>query len=100
MFFETFVGGGLLAITLLILLCVVMAAYAVRIFLSQNTRLSFAITVLFLTTLMFGSIGGTLDAGSGAITFWSLAAILPILRNRSLATARVAMTFKKQLVAR
>lgn len=98
MFVETFVGGGLLAITILIILCVVMATYVTRVFFRQNTRLSFVATALFVATLMFGSIGGTLDSGPAAITFWSLAASLPILRYRGLAAARVAMTSKKRLV--
>lgn len=95
MFFETFLGGGLLAITILIILCVVMSAYVIRVF-CQDTSLSFTVTILFLATMMFGFIGATLDSGPAAIVFWSLAASVPILQNRSSTRLRVAPTFKKQ----
>jgi hypothetical protein len=97
-FFETFVGGGLLAITILVILCVVMTAYVAHVFLRQDTSVCFAVTILFLVTLMFGSIGSTLESGPVAIVFWSLAASLPILRNKGLASARTAVTFRKELM--
>lgn len=93
MFIETFAGGGLVAITVLLTLCVVMSAYAVSIYSSGNTNLSFVLTVLFLLTLISGFMGSTIDSGPAAVTFWSLAAILPIVRNGYLASGRVAITF-------
>jgi hypothetical protein len=83
MFLETFVGGGFLAITILLILCSVMAVYAMRVF-RQDTTLSFTVAILFVATVMFGFIGPTLDSGPVAITFWSLAAIFPLLQKGSL----------------
>jgi len=96
MFFETFSGGGFPATSLLVILCVVMTVYAMRVF-RQNTELSFTVPILFLVTVMLGFIGATLDAGCVAITFWFLAASMPVLQNRGSAWSRVAPTFKKQL---
>jgi hypothetical protein len=90
MFVETFLGGGLVAITILLALCIVMLAYAIRIFLSQDTSLSFAVTILFLLTLAAGFVGATFDSGSMAIAFWSLAACLPILYSRRQASGERA----------
>jgi hypothetical protein len=87
MFLETFVGGGFLAIIILLILCSVMTVYAMRVF-RQDTTLSFTVAILFVATLMFGFIGPTLDSGPVAITFWSLAAIFPLLQRASLVPAR------------
>jgi hypothetical protein len=97
MYLEIFVGGGLLASIIFITLCVVVSAYLIGVF-RQNTNLSFTVTVLFLATLMFGSVGGTVDSGLLGITFWSIAASLPILRTRSIVSARAAMVPKGQLM--
>jgi hypothetical protein len=86
MFLETFAGGGFPAITILLVLCVVMSVYAGRIFFSGNTNLSFAVGILFLLTLISGFLGANFDSGPAAITFWSLAAIFPLLRRDRLAT--------------
>jgi hypothetical protein len=86
MFLETFAGGGFPAITILLVLCAVMSVYAGRIFFSGNTNLSFAVGILFLLTLISGFLGANFDSGPAAITFWSLAAIFPLLRRDRLAT--------------
>jgi O-antigen ligase/polysaccharide polymerase Wzy-like membrane protein len=93
MFFETFAGGGIIAITILVALCVVMSIDAIRIFFRGNTNLSFAVGILFLLTLMSGFMA-TIDSGPTAHTFWSLAAILPVLL-RNLGSDRAAMTLSE-----
>lgn len=92
MFFETFVGGGFPAITILVILCLVMSADATRLF-HQDKSLGFTVTILFVATLILGFIGANIDSGPVAITFWSLAASLPVLRNRGSTSARASMTF-------
>ncbi|MGA8812247.1 MAG: O-antigen ligase family protein [Candidatus Sulfotelmatobacter sp.] len=87
MFFEAFVGGGLIGITILVALCVVMSVYAVRTFFRGNTNLSFLLSTLFLVCLMFGAVGPNIDSGPIAITFWSLAAILPLFQHSRQAVA-------------
>jgi hypothetical protein len=97
MFLETFAGGGLVAITILVTLCILMSADAIRIFFSGNTDLSFVVGILFLLTLISGFIGATVDSGPTAITFWSLAAILPVMR-RNLGSDRAAITSSEPLI--
>jgi O-antigen ligase len=97
MFVETLAGGGLVAVAILVALCVVMLGYAIRIFRSEDTNLSFVVAILLLLTLSAGFVGATIDSGSMAITFWSLAACLPILR-RNLGSDRVARIFSEPLV--
>jgi O-Antigen ligase len=96
MFIETFAGGGFPAITILVILCIVMSADVIRLFLRGNTNLLFVVGILFLLILMFGFIGATVDSGPAAITFWSLAACLPVLR-RSLLSDHVAIAFNNPL---
>jgi O-Antigen ligase len=86
MFFETFAGGGFLAITILLILCFVMTAYAVRIS-RHESQLSFTLTILFLLSITFGFIGANLDSGGAAMIFWSLAAIFPLLQSGRLIVA-------------
>jgi len=81
MFVETLLGGGIIAATILLFLCVMMLADAVRVFRLGNTNVTFLVGVLCLLTLFSGVLGATLDSGPTAITFWSLAAILPILKS-------------------
>jgi hypothetical protein len=92
MFIETFAGGGLVAITILVALCILMSADAVHVFLRGNTDLSFVAGILFLITLISGFMGATVDSGGTAITFWFLAASLPVLR-RNMDSDRIAVTF-------
>lgn len=97
MFLETFVGGGLIAITIFVVLCILMSADAIRIFFGGNTNLSFVVGILFLLTLISGFMGATVDSGPTAITFWSLAASLPVLR-RNLGSDRAAIAFSERLI--
>ncbi len=96
MFFETFAGGGVPAITVLLILCGVMASDAVRVFFYGSTNLSFLVGILFLLTLVSGFMGATVDSGPTAVTFWSLAAMLPSLRRR-LVSDRVQIMFSHSL---
>lgn len=92
MFAETFAGGGLLALTVLLILCIVMTTYVLRV-LCQNTKPSFTIAILFLATIMFGFIGANFDSGPVAITFWSIAASLPVVRRKEPSLRQGAVAF-------
>lgn len=94
MFVETFAGGGFLALICLSLLCVGVAIYVLRA-LRQNTKLSFTIAILFVAVMMFGLVGANFDSGPVGITFWSIAASLPILRRSDPSLAQRAMPFSK-----
>lgn len=90
MFVEAIVGGGLFALMALLVLCIAMSGYAIRAF-RQGAQLSFELTVLFLATMMFGFVAGSLDSGPTAIIFWSLAAILPMMQNREFGVSQVTL---------
>lgn len=81
MFFETFVGGGILGLVPLILLCSVTGIYSIRLLRYRGSRVAFTVSMMFAATLMFGSIGGDFGYGPLGITFWSLCAMLPILHG-------------------
>ncbi|HEY2461744.1 MAG TPA: O-antigen ligase family protein [Candidatus Acidoferrum sp.] len=82
MFFEAFIGGGLVALSFVIALCAVGAFYAIKLLPGRGASTTFAASTLFITALLFGSIGGDFGYGPLGITFWSLCAILPILYER------------------
>ena len=90
MFFETLTGGGIPAVSFLLVLCFLMCAYAVRGF-HRDSEISLAAASLLILSLMFGSIGATLDSGPIGITFWCLAAILPMLLGRTSVLASAPM---------
>jgi len=81
MFFETFVGAGVLGLVALLLLCLVLAIYAAKLLERQASETAFTVFMMFVATLMFGSIGGDFGYACLGITFWSLSAMLPILHE-------------------
>jgi O-antigen ligase len=81
MFFEAFVGGGLLGLAALVLLCFVLGIYAIRLLRHRYSQTTFTVSMLFVATLLFGSIGGDFGYGPLGITFWSLSAMVPILHE-------------------
>jgi hypothetical protein len=99
MFFETFAGGGFPAIAILVILCLVVSAYAMNLF-RHDTNLGFTATILFMVTMMLGFIGADIDSGPVAITFWSLAASFPLLRNGDLISTEARMAFNPLTEAR
>ncbi len=81
MFFEAFVGGGVLALVALVLLSIVTGIYAVRLLHYRESQIAFTVSMMFAATLMFGSIGADIGYGPLGITFWSLCAMLPIVHG-------------------
>jgi O-antigen ligase len=93
MFFEAFVGGGILAFVALVSLSIVTSIYAIRLLYHRENQLAFTLSMMFAATLMFGSIGGDFGYGPLGITFWSLCAMLPTAHEylrppRSLASVK------------
>jgi len=83
-FFEAFVGGGILALSAFLILVLLMARDALWLFFFSRDRLAFAGAVLFMAVFLIGLIGGELDAGQIGFTFWMLVSLLPYLRKRAL----------------
>jgi hypothetical protein len=81
-FFEAFVGGGLLALGAFLILTALLAWDAAWLFFRSRDRLAFAGSALFMAALLFGFIGGELDAGQLGFPFWMLVSLLPYLRRR------------------
>jgi hypothetical protein len=79
MFFEVLTGGGVLSLSLLISLCLVLSIYLARLLYARRDRICFATCSLFLTCLLFGSMGEEIDSGPVAMGFWYCVAVLPWL---------------------
>jgi O-Antigen ligase len=83
-FIEILTGGGVLSFALLIGLCASLSACAVRLLLTRSDRFSFALSTLFLASLLFGFMGDPLHSGPVAMAFWGTAASLPELHESSM----------------
>jgi O-Antigen ligase len=91
-FLEVLVGGGILSFTVLALLTCVLVFYALTLLSRKNDRLSFATSALLPMVLVMASVGwGDFDSGPVALTFWCLAAMLPLLRGQARARASVML---------
>jgi hypothetical protein len=89
MFVEVFAGGGLLSLIPLLTLCILLSYQALQLILRATTRVEFACGTLFFATLAFGAMGADFGFGPVGMTFWILAAAIPILPKR-LALLRMA----------
>jgi hypothetical protein len=82
MFFEVLSGAGVPSLVFLTTLCLILSIYALRLLWVAKDRFSFAISTLFIASLLFGFMGDEIDSGPVAISFWCSAAILPRLYAR------------------
>lgn len=87
MFFEVLLGAGVPSFMFLTTLCLILSIYAFRLIWVAKDRLSFAISTLFVASLLFGFMGDEIDSGPVAISFWCSAAILPRLYERFVKSA-------------
>jgi len=82
-FIEVLVGGGILSLAVLALLWCVLIGHILKLLSRKNDRLSFAASSLLpLIFLMAAGGWGDFDSGPLALTFWCLAAMLPLLQHR------------------
>jgi hypothetical protein len=79
MFIEVLAGGGILSFALILALCATLSTYALRLLLSRRDRLTFALSTLFITSLLFGFMGDEIHSGPVAIGFWISVAALPVM---------------------
>lgn len=96
-FFEAFVGGGLIALSAFLILFGLMARDAIWLFFHARDRLSFTAAALLMAVFMIGLIGGELDAGQVGFTFWFLVSLLPYLRVRASLVTPAALRASRQL---
>ncbi len=82
-FFESFVGGGLIALSAFLILFALMVRNAVSL-IGRRDPLSFAGLATFLGLFVIGCVNGQLDTGETGFTFWMMVSLLPYLRKRVL----------------
>ena len=80
-FMETFVGGGLLSITVLIALWVVLGVYAVSLIRWRKERIPFVSFSLLVSILLLSLTGSEPIEAPDGLVFWCVAAILPALNT-------------------
>jgi hypothetical protein len=86
---EVFAGAGLLGAVLLILVWLVLAMQAVRLLYQRRDGMSFAVCSLLFSAFLFSCLGwGELSAGPVGMTFWCLAAIIPVLTTATVRSGR------------
>ncbi len=95
-FFEVFVGGGLLGLAVFLALLSMLGIYALRKMKAHGRATDFTLCALFVATVLMGTVGGELDSTPYAFTFWGLVAALPLLQSRAvpeqLQSAQIAMS--------
>jgi len=82
-FFDVFVGGGLLSLTVFLLLFVQLCFAAYKLLHHRDDPLSFAVCSLFLAVLIPGLVGADIDTSPSGFTFWSLVTIVPLITTAS-----------------
>ena len=80
-FFDVFVGGGILSISVFLLLLVLLSIEATKLLRERRDAVSFAVCSLLLAFVVLGSVGQDIDSSPGGFTFWCLVTMLPFLRN-------------------
>ncbi len=85
-FFDVFVGGGILSISVFLLLFIILSVHATKLFRERKDAVSFTVSSLFLMIFLFGFIGEDIDSSPFGFTFWCLVTMLPFLRNCSAAS--------------
>ena len=88
-----FIGGGLVTLTVVLLLLVVLGYHSIRVLRSTRNGTAFAISGLLFYVLIMGSMGETIDTSPFGFTFWILVSVLPTVASRlSAYTAQQAAT--------
>jgi O-antigen ligase len=80
-YFDVFVGGGLLGLFTFLFLVVLLAVLAYKCFRDDPSAVSFAVCSLTLFIIIFGTIGAEIDTSPFAFTFWCLLSALPAVRS-------------------
>jgi hypothetical protein len=83
MFFELFVGGGLISLLLFLVVCVLMTYQAIRLARKRPRLVDITAVSLFVACFAFGFVGSDVDSGPVGMTFWSLSSILVALGGSS-----------------
>jgi O-antigen ligase len=81
-FFDVFIGGGLLSLAVFLLLFLVLGYHSMKLLRRTTDATAFAISGLFFYVLIMGSMGETIDTSPFGFTFWMIVSMLPIVTAR------------------
>jgi O-antigen ligase len=81
-FFDVFIGGGLLSLAVFLLLFLVLGYHSIKLLRRTRDATAFAISGLFFYVLIMGSMGETIDTSPFGFTFWMIVSMLPIVTAR------------------
>ena len=79
MFFDVFIGGGIVSLTAFGTLLFALGIYASKLLRQTDDSYAFAACCLLLYILIMGSVGESIDTGPFGFTFWTLVSLLPLL---------------------
>jgi len=82
-FFDVFVGGGLLSLALFLILIIVLTVKAVKLLRARRDAVSFAVASVFIVILLFSFVGEDIDSSPFGFTFWALVTMLPLLGGQA-----------------
>lgn len=80
--FDVFVGGGLVSLSVFVLLIVVLLMHAIQILRKADDSCSFAVGSLMIAAIILGSVGSDIDSSPFGFTFWALVTLLPLTHYR------------------
>jgi O-Antigen ligase len=80
-FFDVFVGGGIITECVFVALVIVLLVQAIRLLRRKDDAVSFAVGTLTLAAIVIGAVGADIDSSPFGFTFWGLVTMLPLLQG-------------------
>ena len=78
-FFDVFVGGGIVTEAVFIVLVIAMIVYAIKLLRKKRDAESFGAASLLIVVVMIGAVGASVDSTPFGFLFWGLVTMLPLL---------------------
>lgn len=78
-FFDVFVGGGIVTEAVFIVLVIAMIVYAIKLLRKKRDAESFGAASLLIVVVMIGAVGASIDSTPFGFLFWGLVTMLPLL---------------------
>ncbi len=82
-FFDVFVGGGILSLAVFLVLIIILAVKSVKLLRARKDAVSFAVGSVFVVVLLFAFVGEDIDSSPFGFTFWALVTMLPLLGSQA-----------------
>jgi O-antigen ligase len=82
-FFDVFVGGGIVTECAFLVLVSAMMVYAFKLLWRRRDSESFAVSNLMIAAFLVGAVGANIDSSPFGFTFWALVTMLPLLTSQS-----------------